>query len=34
MMAAVQFMCAKIGMVTGRGLGGVLEQHYPAFLTS
>jgi NRAMP (natural resistance-associated macrophage protein)-like metal ion transporter len=29
MMAAVQFMCAKIGMVTGRGLGGVLKQHYP-----
>jgi NRAMP (natural resistance-associated macrophage protein)-like metal ion transporter len=28
MMAAVQFMCAKIGMVTGRGLGGVLKQHY------
>ncbi|HEY1807384.1 MAG TPA: divalent metal cation transporter [Acidobacteriaceae bacterium] len=28
MMAAVQFMCAKIGMVSGRGLGGVLKQHY------
>jgi NRAMP (natural resistance-associated macrophage protein)-like metal ion transporter len=28
MMAAVQFMCAKIGMVTGRGLGGVLKKHY------
>jgi NRAMP (natural resistance-associated macrophage protein)-like metal ion transporter len=28
MMAAVQYMCAKIGMVTGRGLGGVLKQHY------
>ena len=29
MMASVQFMCAKIGMVSGRGLGGVLKQHYP-----
>ena len=29
MMAAVQFMCAKIGMVTGRGLGGVLKENYP-----
>jgi NRAMP (natural resistance-associated macrophage protein)-like metal ion transporter len=28
MMATVQFMCAKIGMVTGRGLGGVLKQHF------
>lgn len=29
MMASVQFMCAKIGLVTGRGLGGVLKEHYP-----
>src|SRR5579884_2540312 len=29
MMAAVQFSCAKIGMVSGRGLAGVLRQHYP-----
>ncbi len=28
-MAAVQLVCAKIGMVTGRGLAGVLRQHYP-----
>jgi len=28
LMAAVQFTCAKIGMVTGRGLAGVLRQHY------
>src|SRR5436190_15934999 len=27
-MAAVQFMCAKIGMVTGEGLAGVLKRHY------
>src|SRR6266511_5940914 len=26
--AAVQFTCAKIGMVTGRGLAGVLRQPY------
>jgi NRAMP (natural resistance-associated macrophage protein)-like metal ion transporter len=29
MMAAVQFISAKIGLVTGTGLGGVLKQHYP-----
>lgn len=29
MMAAVQFMCAKIGLVTGRGLAGVIREHYP-----
>ena len=28
LMVAVQFICAKIGMVTGRGLAGVLRQHY------
>src|SRR3954470_2947673 len=28
LMAAVQFMCAKIGMVTGEGLAGVLKRHY------
>src|SRR5215831_122568 len=32
MMAAVQFICAKIGMVTGRGLAGVLRKHYPRWL--
>jgi NRAMP (natural resistance-associated macrophage protein)-like metal ion transporter len=32
MMAAVQFVCAKIAMVTGRGLAGVLKQHYPRWL--
>jgi Mn2+/Fe2+ NRAMP family transporter len=29
MMAAVQFICAKIGLVTGTGLAGVLKRHYP-----
>jgi NRAMP (natural resistance-associated macrophage protein)-like metal ion transporter len=28
-MAAVQLVCAKIGMVTGQGLAGVLRKHYP-----
>src|SRR5438876_9707786 len=32
MMAAVQFICAKIGMVSGMGLSGVLRKHYPRWL--
>ncbi|MGZ6315432.1 MAG: NRAMP family divalent metal transporter, partial [Candidatus Limnocylindrales bacterium] len=32
MVTAVQFMCAKIGLVTGRGLAGVLREHYPRAL--
>jgi Mn2+/Fe2+ NRAMP family transporter len=32
MMASVQYMCAKIGMVSGRGLAGVLKTHYPRSL--
>jgi NRAMP (natural resistance-associated macrophage protein)-like metal ion transporter len=28
MMAAVQFVCAKVGLVSGRGLASVLRQHY------
>jgi len=32
MMAAVQFICAKIGMVSGMGLAGVLREHYPRWL--
>jgi NRAMP (natural resistance-associated macrophage protein)-like metal ion transporter len=28
-MASVQFICAKIGLVSGRGIAGVLRQHYP-----
>ena len=29
LMAAMQFICAKIGMVSGEGLAGVLRRHYP-----
>ncbi|HVA85992.1 MAG TPA: divalent metal cation transporter [Candidatus Saccharimonadales bacterium] len=29
LMIAVQYMCAKIGLVSGRGLAGVLREHYP-----
>jgi NRAMP (natural resistance-associated macrophage protein)-like metal ion transporter len=32
MMAAVVFLCAKVGMVSGMGLAGVLRQHYPRWL--
>lgn len=32
LMAAVQLMCARIGMVTGQGLAGVLREHYPRWL--
>jgi NRAMP (natural resistance-associated macrophage protein)-like metal ion transporter len=32
MMAAVQYISAKVGLVTGRGLAGVLRQHYPRWL--
>jgi NRAMP (natural resistance-associated macrophage protein)-like metal ion transporter len=32
MMTAVQYACAKIGLVTGRGLAGVLRQHYSRWL--
>ena len=32
MMAAIQFICAKIGLVSGRGLAGVLRKHYPPWL--
>src|SRR5512135_3175603 len=28
LMAAVQIMCARLGMVTGRGLAGVIRSHY------
>ena len=28
LMAVVQYLCAKVGMVSGRGLAGVLKQHY------
>jgi len=29
LMAAVQLMCARLGMVTGRGLGGAIRKRYP-----
>src|SRR5436309_987126 len=29
LMAIVQFICAKIGMVSGTGIAGVLRKHYP-----
>src|SRR4051794_240524 len=29
LMASVQYMCAKIGLATGRGLAGVLKLRYP-----
>jgi NRAMP (natural resistance-associated macrophage protein)-like metal ion transporter len=32
MMIAVQYMCAKIGLVTGHGLAGALREHYPRAL--
>jgi len=32
MQVAVQFICAKIGLVTGKGLAGVLREHYPRAL--
>ena len=32
MMAAVQFMCAQIGMVTGQGLAGNFKQRFPSWL--
>src|SRR5438874_6529434 len=28
MMAAVQYICAKVGMVSGMGLAGVIRRHY------
>jgi NRAMP (natural resistance-associated macrophage protein)-like metal ion transporter len=31
-MGCVQFMCARIGMVTGRGLGGALRQKFPRWV--
>ena len=29
LMSGVQYICAKIGLVSGRGLAGVLREHYP-----
>jgi NRAMP (natural resistance-associated macrophage protein)-like metal ion transporter len=32
MMAAVQLMCARLGMVTGRGLAAAVRMHYPRWV--
>jgi NRAMP (natural resistance-associated macrophage protein)-like metal ion transporter len=32
LMAAVQLMCARLGLVTGRGLAGVLRRSYPRWV--
>ena len=32
LMAAVQIMCARIGMVTGRGMAGNLRRRFPKWL--
>ena len=32
LMAAVQMMCARIGMVTGKGLAGNFKQRFPGWL--
>jgi len=32
LMAAVQLMCARLGIVTGRGLGGVIRKRYPRWV--
>jgi NRAMP (natural resistance-associated macrophage protein)-like metal ion transporter len=32
LMVSVQMMCARLGMVSGRGLAGVLRRHYPRWV--
>ena len=32
LMAVVQFVCAKVGMVSGCGLAGAIRQHYPRWV--
>src|SRR5579883_3239408 len=32
MMIGVQYLCAKVGMVTGRGLAGVLRRYYSPWI--
>src|SRR5512142_1151538 len=32
LMAAVQIMCARLGMVTGRGLAAVVRRRYPPWV--
>jgi Mn2+/Fe2+ NRAMP family transporter len=31
-MAAVQNVCARIGLVAGTGLAGILKEHYPRWI--
>jgi NRAMP (natural resistance-associated macrophage protein)-like metal ion transporter len=32
LMASVQLMCGRLGMVSGRGLGAVIRRHYPRWV--
>ena len=32
LMTAIQMMCARLGLVTGRGLAGVIRRHYPPWV--
>src|SRR5690349_1441619 len=32
LMAGVQYICARVGMVSGRGIAGVVREHYPRWL--
>ena len=32
LMAAVQLMCARLGLMSGRGLAGVLRRYYPRWV--
>jgi NRAMP (natural resistance-associated macrophage protein)-like metal ion transporter len=32
LMAAIQLMCARLGLVTGRGLGGIVRRYYPRWV--
>ena len=32
LMAAVQLMCARLGLVSGQGLAGVIRKHYPRWV--
>src|SRR5438270_12475711 len=33
LMAAIQLMCARLGLVTGLGLAGVIRRRYPLWVT-
>src|SRR5262245_53664423 len=32
LMAAIQYICAKVGLVAGSGIAGVMRRHYPRWL--